>query len=129
MTRAEGGLANNRLLYLVAEVAQPYQKDISQPGRPPLEMGRFVEARISGRLQKNVVVIPRVALRPGDTVWVAHQDAKSEQADIQFRKVDVLYKGKDQIYVRGGLEQGDHVITTRLDFAVEGMHVRLEPSA
>ncbi|MBK8973620.1 MAG: efflux RND transporter periplasmic adaptor subunit [Hahellaceae bacterium] len=129
VTRAEGGLANNRLLYLVAEVTQPYQRDSSQPGRPPLEMGRFVEARISGRLQQNVVVVPRSALRPDDTVWVAQQDAGAEQADLRFRKVDVLYKGKDQIYLRGGLQPGDRVVTTRLDFAVDGMNVRLEPSA
>ena len=63
---------------------------------------------------------------PGDTVWVAHQDAESKQADIQFRKVDV-YKGKTKSTC-AVVEQGPRHYRAMDFYAVEGI-MRLEPSA
>ena len=58
----------SRMVQAVARVADPYGQG-GRPGRPPLAVGMFVEAEIEGRWTSSVV-LPRVALRGGDTVYV-----------------------------------------------------------
>jgi len=120
--RAEGGVdERNRLLYLVAEVPEPYGVDPSQPGRPELVAGSFVEAKIAGRRFERVFTIPRRALRNGNQVWVVGDDGRLDK-----REIGVLYKGKDTIYVTTGIDDGDQVVLSQLDIAVEGMRVRAQ---
>ncbi|MCG8315625.1 MAG: efflux RND transporter periplasmic adaptor subunit [Pseudomonadales bacterium] len=120
IVRSEGGLdERNRLLYVVAQVESPYTKDPNQPGRPPLASGFFVEAKIKGKTHENMFVVPRRALRNGNQVWIV--DAKNQ---LQRRNVDVLYKGKTSIYIKSGLRNGDKVVLSQLDIAVDGMTVR-----
>ena len=120
IVRSEGGLdERNRLLYVVAQVESPYTKDPNQPGRPPLASGFFVEAKIKGKTHENLFVVPRRALRNGNQVWIV--DAKNQ---LQRRNVEVLYKGKTSIYIKSGLQNGDKVVLSQLDIAVDGMTVR-----
>ncbi|PIE41583.1 MAG: efflux transporter periplasmic adaptor subunit [Gammaproteobacteria bacterium] len=120
VVRAEGGLdQRNRLLYVVAHVEDPYAKDPKQPGRPPLASGFFVDAKIKGRTHHNLFVVPRRSVRNGNQIWVVGPDNK-----LQRRELGVLYKGKDSIYVKSGLQNGDRVVLSQLDIAVEGMEVR-----
>lgn len=120
IVRSEGGLdERNRLLYVIAQVEDPYADDPSQPGRPPLTSGFFVEAKIKGRTHRNLFVIPRRALRNGNQVWVVDNNSQ-----LQRRQVDVLYKGKESIYIKSGLNDGDQVVLSQLDIAVDGMRVR-----
>lgn len=117
--RSEGFInPTNRLTYLIAIVRQPYAQDPAQPNRPPLTAGAFVEATIQGRTHQNVATLPLEALHKMDEVWVL--DAKNR---LQFRKVDVLYRGRDRVYVTGGLKNGEKVILTPLEVAVENMEL------
>lgn len=122
VVRSEGGVdERNRLLYLVAEVPDPYGVDPEQPGRPELVSGSFVEAKIAGRRFERVFAVPRRALRNGSQVWVVGDDGRLDKRDI-----GVLYKGKDTIYVTTGIDDGDQVVLSQLDIAVEGMRVRAQ---
>ena len=122
VVRAEGGVdERNRLLYLVAHVPDPYGMDPNQPGRPELVAGSFVEAKIAGRRFERVYPIPRRALRNGNQVWVVGDDGRLDKRDI-----GVLYKGKDTIYVTTGIDDGDQIVLSQLDIAVEGMRVRTQ---
>lgn len=125
VVRAEGGLdEKNRLLYVVAQVEDPYARDVNQPDRPPLSAGTFVEAQIAGRYHQGVFTVPRRALRNGDQLWLVDADKR-----LFRRQVDVIYKGRDQIYVNGGLNNGEQVVLSQLDIAVEGMQVRTKLAA
>lgn len=120
VVRSEGGLdERNRLLYVIARVEDPYASDPNQPERPPLTAGFFVEAKIKGKTHHGLFAIPRRALRNGNQVWVV-----DEQSQLQRRSVDVLYKGKESIYIKSGLRDGDLVVLSQLDIAVDGMKVR-----
>lgn len=120
IVRSESGLdERNRLLYVVAEVESPYKKDPEQSDRPPLTSGFFVEAEIAGKTHENLFLVPRQALRNGNQVWTV--DANDT---LQRRDVDVLYKGKEMIYIKSGLQSGDRVVLSQLDIAVDGMRVR-----
>jgi RND family efflux transporter MFP subunit len=102
----------------------------SDPARPPLLVGMFVQARIQGRRLPGVVTIPRSALRGTDEVWVAgpSQDAAEGQdrgALLQRRRIDVLRLLADRVLVQGGLVAGEAVCITPLDAPTDGMPVRV----
>ena len=111
--------SESRMLHAVAEVKDPYGRG-GQPGRPPLAVGMFVEAEIQGRTIKDVMVLPRSAMRADDEVLVVDQDDR-----LRFRKVDVLRTEKDRVLVRSGLEAGDRVGVSIVEAAVDGMKVRV----
>ena len=125
VVRAEGGLdEKNRLLYVVAQIEDPYARDVNQPDRPPLSAGTFVEAQIAGRYHQGVFTVPRRALRNGNQLWLVDADKR-----LFRRQVDVMYKGKNEVYVSGGLNNGEQIVLSQLDIAVEGMQVRTKLAA
>ncbi|QUM76956.1 efflux RND transporter periplasmic adaptor subunit [Moritella sp. 24] len=114
ITGTEGGLAENRLQYVVAEV-------LNDPEQPLyLQPGRFVTAEIAGREFEQIVIIPRLALRNDNHVWLL-----DEQQRLNIVTVDVLHQGKEQVYINAGLEEGDKLILTPLDVAVDGMKLNV----
>jgi len=117
--RSEGFVnPTNRLTFLIAVVRQPYARDPAQPNRPPLAAGTFVEATIQGGIHKNIATLPLDALHNMNEVWVL--DTKKH---LRFRKVDVLYRGRDRVYIGGGLGDGEKVILTPLEVAAEDMEL------
>lgn len=120
VTRTEGEIdRRTRQLTLVARVADPYAKG-EDPARPPLAVGMFVEARIAGRTFRDVITLPRAALRPDGTVLVVASEDR-----LQARPVDVLRLDRRTVSVRDGLAAGDRVCISPIEVFVEGMPVRV----
>ncbi len=71
----------------------------------------------------NAVVIPRAALRPDQTVFVAVNDA------LAIRPVQVLHLQKDRAMLTGGLRAGDQLVVSPLTAPVVGMQLRLREVA
>jgi RND family efflux transporter MFP subunit len=84
-------------------------------GRPPLFTGLFVEARISGPVIQEALVVPRATIR-GDTVFIV--DAESR---LQRRPVTVSMTADGSALLAGGLNPGDRVVLTDLPAATPGM--------
>lgn len=125
LSHTEGELdARNRLVYLVAEVDSPYEQDKLFLDRPPLTPGMFVKAQLTG-LGKNIIKLPRSALRYGGSVWLV-----DELDQLQKRKIEILSKDRNHVYVESGIEQGDKVIINAIDFPLQGMKLlpQLAPS-
>jgi len=121
IVRSEGMVdQRDRLVYLVAQVKNPYQKDPEHPDRPPLAFGLYVDAVIEGREFDNIIEIPRTALRNNNLVWLA-----TKNNTIELKSVVLLHKGRQSVYVRTGLITGDRVITTPLDIVTQGMNIRI----
>lgn len=119
VVRTEGELdPRTRMVNVIAQVVSPYAQT---DDRPPLFVGLFVEARIHGIRVDDVVVLPRLALRGEQRVFVV--DASNR---LRFRDVDVLRIVADQVYVRGGLQSGELVCISALENALDGMSVRLQ---
>jgi len=109
----------SRMLHAVAEVKNPYGRG-EQAGRPPLAVGMFVEAEIQGKMVRNVVVLPRIAMRSADEVLVVDEDNR-----LRFRKINVLRMDRDRVIVRSGLEPGDRVGISIVEAAIDGMQVQV----
>ena len=118
IVRTEGELdPRTRMVVVVARVQSPYAK---QGDRPPLAVGLFVEAEIAGSEAKDVVVLPRSALRGDGRVFVVERDGT-----LRFREVDVLRIARDEVYLRGGVELGERICVSPIEGAVDGMSVRV----
>ena len=118
LIRLRGDLdEKGRMARVLAAVDDP----LGQIGarRPALLLGAYVRAEIQGRQLKNVIALDRNWLRDSDVVWVMDSAGK-----LAMRKPEVVYRGTDQAYVRGGFEAGDRIVTSDLAVAVERMPLR-----
>lgn len=118
--RSEGTVdPQTRLVYLVAQVDNPYANE-SKTGRPPLKIGSFVTAEILGEQISDAYLLPRRALREGDTLYVITEDRT-----LEIRKVTPFQKTSEIVIVRENLHPGEMVCLTPLQYVVEGMNVLL----
>ena len=116
LVRTEGSIdERSRFIYLVAEVAEPVNESGTQ-----LPVGLFMTAEISGRQVDNVAALPRSSLRADNQVMVIDPDNT-----LHFRKVDVLRLTDNEVLVSGGLDDGERVSISPLQFVVEGMPVTI----
>ncbi len=109
----------SRMVHVVAEVRDPYAPG-TDPNRPPLAVGMFVEAEISGRDYNNVAVIPRAALRGRNQVLIVDSENR-----MHFRDIDILRATNESLYVSGGLVDGELVAVSALNSPTDGMLVQV----
>jgi RND family efflux transporter MFP subunit len=104
----------SRMVHVVIEVDDPFGKANSVPLMP----GMFVSVQIEGDPLADAIRIPRFALRAEDKVWV-DREGKLRVVEVSVARTDRQYA-----YVTEGLVDGDRVITSQMDFVVDGMAVR-----
>jgi len=116
IARTEGERDMNQLLYVIAQVSSetPFNT-----GRNPLLPGSFVEAKIEGEKVNHLKIIPRIAEQASNTVWVIN-----ENNQLHRKTIDVLYRGKEKIYIKTGLDVNDRVVTGSFHLMAEGLAVR-----
>ncbi len=118
IVRTEGTIdPKSRVMYAVARVEDPYGKQ-EKSDSIPMSVGMFVEASVQGKSYEQLVVIPRYALKGGSQVLIV--DGEDE---LHRRDVDVLRTDEKWAYIQSGVEGGERVCLTALEFVVEGMPV------
>jgi RND family efflux transporter MFP subunit len=127
LVRAEAAIdEQTRMLNVVARIDDPYLLEIVTneaegvvPNRVPLPAGLFVTAEIEGRSVNDVFVVPVMAMRDGDRVFL-----RDDEDRLRVREVSVLRRARGQIVIDGGLEAGDQVLISPLRIFTEGMALR-----
>jgi len=120
IVRTEGEIdPRTRMIQTVARIQDPYGRS-AQGERPPLAVGMFVKAEISGRLLEDIVVLPRSALRGRDQVVVV--DAENR---LRLRPVSILRMERETVVIADGLAPGELVCTSPLETIDEGSEVRI----
>jgi RND family efflux transporter MFP subunit len=104
----------SRVLPVVVEVQSPYDTNV-HPHRLPL--GLFVEATLPGRPVRAAVRLPSSVLHADDSVFVVEGNV------LHRKRVNVIHREGDTVVINSGLENGDLVVTTRLELMFEGMKV------
>ena len=122
--RTEGEIdPKSRMVHVVARVEDPYRlaagAEPERPDRPPLAIGLFVRAEISGPLVEDVTVVPRSALRDDRQLMVVDVDDR-----LRLREVDVLRIDREEVLIRTRLAPGERVCVSPLQAVVDGMRVR-----
>lgn len=105
-----------RLIHLTAEVEDPYGAAADRG--MPLAVGMFVAAELDGAQAQDAIVMPRLALRNEDKVFVINSENR-----LEIREVTVISTSEDQVLVASGVDDGEQVVTSTLPNAVDGMEV------
>ena len=116
LTRTEGDISTrSRFLHVIAEVS-----DTTSDKGVQLPIGLFVNGIITGRDVEDLVRIPRTALRADNTVMVI-----DENDQLHFRDVQIFQLTSDSALISAGLNEGERVSVSPLQFVVEGMRVQV----
>ncbi|UCC24506.1 MAG: hypothetical protein JSU98_12295, partial [Gemmatimonadales bacterium] len=103
-----------------AEVLVIVDQPLDGPDGLPLLPGSSVEGLIQGRRIPDAVRIPRSAVYDGATVWVV-----SPEGTLERRRLETVWGDDDALYVRGGVEAGERLVTSPLIAPVEGTQVEV----
>ena len=120
VVRLEGEIdPQSRMVHAVARIKNPYGRG-EDPDRPPLSVGLFVNAAVTGHLLDNVIIIPRSAMRGRDQVLVVDEEER-----LRFREVDILRMEPNRAIIQGGLAPGERICLSALDAPIDGMQVEV----
>jgi RND family efflux transporter MFP subunit len=112
--------AAGRMAVLYVAVDDPLSLAPGNSGKTKLLLGSFVQVVFQGRKLEDVYVIDRNHLHEDDTLWLF-----SKENSLEIRKVDILARSKDKVYVSSNLEPGTLLITSQLANAADGMPLQL----
>lgn len=119
IVRNEGVIDNtSRMGYLVAQINDPYHLQ-EKSALPPLRFGSYINAEIIGLSLAQATKLPRYLVNNGK---VATLDKNSR---LKYLAVDIVREEGSNVVVAGGLDQGDRIITSSLDYPVDGMKLAL----
>jgi len=117
MTRTEAALdPRTRVVFGIAEMPD----DAAESMGFGLSVGQFVQATVTGTPRADIYSLPRSALRGDDQVMIV--DAQSK---LRFRQVGVVNKSGERVVVSSGLDDGDKVVVSPIEFPVDGMAVTI----
>ena len=85
----------------------------------PLVQGMFCRVDIQGKALERVFLLPRSAVSFEQTVYVV------QEGRLRTREVEVARVEGSTAFITKGLEEGDQVITTRLEHPVENSLVTI----
>ena len=80
-----------------------------------LKPGTFVRCEILGQTHENIFEIPRYLLHQENRLYLV-RDKK-----LVIQRVTVLRKYEDNVFIAGGLSDGDKIVSSPLPAAVDGM--------
>jgi RND family efflux transporter MFP subunit len=110
-----------RMAQVVVAVDDPYNLERrGSTKQRDLEIGMFVDVEIIGKTLSGVFVVPRAALREGDTVWTMDDEGK-----LRVTPVTVVRRERDTVILRDGFPEGASIVLTNISGAAEGMKLRL----
>ena len=106
-----------RTLPMTLEILNP---DIKIKNIFNLKPGTFVKCSIVGETYENIFVLPRYLLKRNNILFVVNNN------HLKMKKVNVLRKFEDEVYINGGLAPGDKIIFSPLPGAIEGMELNIK---
>lgn len=101
IVRSEGAYdRNNRMLYVVARVENPFEATESAPG---MRVGQFFEAKIEGNMASNVFALPRRAVTQDNQIAIV------DEGQLLKIPVEPIWTDRDMVIIKalGNLDAVD----------------------
>lgn len=116
IVRSEGIIDDtNRMVYLVAEINDPYQL-VTKKSVLPLKYGTFVNANIHGREFENIVKLPRHLVKNNQVAIVKNNV-------IEMRTVNVVRSDQKHAYIQQSIQPNEQISITLLNNMSTGQEV------
>ncbi|UJF22890.1 efflux RND transporter periplasmic adaptor subunit [Shewanella sp. OMA3-2] len=109
----------NRMVYLVAEVLDPYLIKSKNNKQLPLKYGSFVSAVIKGRTVSGIVQLPRHVVR-NDQVAIVSDDNVIEMRNVNLVRTDI-----DSVYIKDSFTDGERISMTNVANLSNGQKVKI----
>jgi len=113
--------AEGRMARVLVSVKDPLDLKGKESKRPPLLIGDYVRVEIEGHKLKDVVKIPRTALRDNTKVWIAGDDGL-----LHIRPVKIIWRDPEYVLLKDGFSEKERLIVSDLATPVEGMVVLID---
>ena len=107
---------NGRMAQVLVSIDDPLELDKPAKDRQPLLLGEYVRVEIEGPELRDVIVVPRVAIREGTRVWV-----KNAENQLEVRPVEVVLSREETVLISQGLRDGEAIITSQVPAAIPGL--------
>ncbi len=107
---------DSRMATLIVRVIDPLSIRTPKPSSQMM-LNDYVSVEITGQAIPSVVGLPRAAIRDNQTVWIKNNDK------LEIRKINIVWKQDDRVFVDKGLMPGELVIISSLSTVVEGMGI------
>lgn len=122
IVRTEGALdANSLELFVIARIDDPFGL---QSGNPPLRIGQPVRGSIKGKVLKDVIAIPRLAVRQLDRIFLVDE----QELTMSSKTIEPLWSDEQFMIVRdSGIGTDALLSTTQLVYVPEGAQVEIIP--
>lgn len=122
IVRTEGTLDSDSLeLCVIARVHDPFGLET---GHPPLRIGQPVTGWIAGKTLKNVLAVPRMAVRQLDQIFLVDRT----ELTLSTKTIEPIWSDEDFVIVRDPtIESGSLLSTTQLVYVPEGAKVEIIP--
>ena len=118
--RAEGALnAETRTVDVVVRVPDPFLSD-DGGRRPPLLLGTYASVDIQGASRDAYVVLPRMAFRDAESVFVVEQDTL-----LVVRPATMLQEIGGEVFVSAAIAAGEPVVVSPMDIVTDSMTVQV----
>lgn len=114
--------ATDRQVKVMIAVNDPL--GLIQPTDYPILLNDFVEVTVWGKDLDAIHVIESEYLDDDQNVWVVDQ-----ANTLQKRHANIVYAGREQVWTRLQVEEGDRLLETRVAVATPGMKVRIQSSS
>jgi RND family efflux transporter MFP subunit len=109
-----------RMARIIVTVPDPLALGSDRKEKPKMVVNSFVETHLHADSIRDVFRIDRDLVRKDNTIWLM-RDGR-----LVINKVDIELEDANYIYVKGGLKEGDDVVTTNLATVAQGAALRVE---
>ncbi len=109
-----------RLAQVIVSVPDPMGIE-GNSDLPPLLIGSYVRVDIEGVSIPDVIVLPREYIHEDNSVRVMN-----DQDALEIRRVEIVFRGREEVFVSKGLFDGDRVVTSDLAAPVDGMPLQIK---
>jgi len=96
---------------------------IADENSPQVFINDFLNVELKGKPIKDAWVIKHPWLQPDNTIWVVDKNST-----LQKRTVEVLFKGREVIYIQSKFETGDRALAEKPGIAAVGLQVKTRHS-
>lgn len=108
---------SSRMATVIVAVKNPLGT-AENPSSARFMIDDYVDVDITGRALKDVIELPRAALKDGNTVWVNRDNT------LDIRDVALAWKNADKVYLKSGVASGEQVVVSSLSTPVQGMSLK-----
>lgn len=122
IVRTEGVLDENSLeLFAIARIDDPFGR---RSGQAPLRIGQPVSASIQGTVLRDVVALPREAVRQLDQVYLIDKEALT----LSKKTIEAIWSDAEHVVVRDErIQDGQLLAITSIVYAPEGAKIEIIP--